>query len=99
MAYFQKVRFVFQISKSPEKNIPKNYPELEILNFPPKTLCGKFKFHAQDSLLEYFFLEIWRFEKRITLSEKKPPLEQFFLTVGQNNFGNKIPFFVSNFMC
>ena len=22
------------------------------------------------------------------------PLEQFFLTVGQNNFGNKIPFFI-----
>ena len=25
--------------------------------------------------MEYFFLEIWRFEKRIPLSEKKPPLE------------------------
>ena len=30
VAFFQKVRFLFQISKSPEKNIPKNYPELEI---------------------------------------------------------------------
>jgi hypothetical protein len=29
-AFFQKVRFVFRISKSPKKNIPKNYPELEI---------------------------------------------------------------------
>ena len=29
-AYFQKVRFVFQISQSPKKIIPKNYPELEI---------------------------------------------------------------------
>ena len=28
--FFQKVQFVFQISKSPKKNIPKNYPELEI---------------------------------------------------------------------
>ena len=28
--FFQKVRFVFQISKSQKKNIPKNYPELEI---------------------------------------------------------------------
>ena len=29
-AFFQKVRFVFQISQSPKKIIPKNYPELEI---------------------------------------------------------------------
>ena len=28
--FFQKVRFVFQISQSPKKIIPKNYPELEI---------------------------------------------------------------------
>ena len=36
-----------------------------------------FKFQVQDSFLEYFFFfEIWRFEKRIVLSEKKPPLEQ-----------------------
>ena len=26
-------------------------------------------------------------------------LEQFFLTVGQNNFGNKIPFFTKNVNC
>ena len=32
---------------------------------------GNFKFQVQDSFLEYFFLEIWRFEKRIALSEKK----------------------------
>ena len=31
--FFQKVRFVFQISKSPKN--PKNYPELEILNSRP----------------------------------------------------------------
>ena len=30
MAFFQKVRFAFQISQSPKKIIPKNYPELEI---------------------------------------------------------------------
>ena len=30
VAFFQKVRFVFQISKSQKTNIPKNYPELEI---------------------------------------------------------------------
>ena len=34
----------------------------------------KFKFQVQDSFSEYFFLEIWRFGKRIALSEKKPPL-------------------------
>ena len=28
--FFQKVQCVFQISKSPKRNIPKNYPELEI---------------------------------------------------------------------
>ena len=32
---------------------------------------GKFKFHVHDSDLEYF---LGRFEKYITLSEKKPPL-------------------------
>ena len=30
VAFFQKVRCVFQISKSPKKIIPKNYPGLEI---------------------------------------------------------------------
>ena len=30
VAFFQKVRFVFQISQSPKTIIPKNYPELEI---------------------------------------------------------------------
>ena len=29
VAFFQKVRCVFRISKSPKKYIPKNYPELE----------------------------------------------------------------------
>jgi hypothetical protein len=32
---------------------------------------GKFKFHVQDSDLEYLF---WQCEKHIALSEKKPPL-------------------------
>ena len=36
---------------------------------------GNFKFQVQDSLLEYFFFEIWRSKKRISLSGKKPPLE------------------------
>ena len=42
---------------------------------------GNFKFQVQDSDLEKFILEIWRFEKRISLSEKKPPLACFI----QNN--------------
>ena len=33
VAFFQKVRFVFQISKSQKENIPKSYPELEIYLF------------------------------------------------------------------
>ena len=28
--FFQKVRFVFKISQSPKRNIPKNYPKPEI---------------------------------------------------------------------
>ena len=35
---------------------------------------GNFKFQVQDSDLECVFFEIWRFEKRISLSEKKVPL-------------------------
>ena len=35
---------------------------------------GNFKFQAQDSFLEYFFGQIGRFEKRISLYEKKAPL-------------------------
>ena len=33
---------------------------------------GNFKFQVQDSDLEYYLF--WRFEKRISLSDKKPPL-------------------------
>ena len=36
---------------------------------------GNFKFQVQDSYLECFFWEIWRLEKRISLSEKNAPLE------------------------
>ena len=41
---------------------------------------GKFKFQVQDSDLEYFVLEIWRFDKLIELSEKKPPLSKSLYT-------------------
>ena len=57
--------------KSPKKDIPKKQSWSWNLNFPFTVVGGKFKFQAQDSFLEYFF---WRFEKCITLSEKKPPL-------------------------
>ena len=38
---------------------------------------GNFKFQVQDSDLEQFILEIWIFEKRIALSEKKPFLRSY----------------------
>ena len=44
-------------------------PNLHKEIFQKTILNLKFKFQAQDSFLEYFFL--WRFEKRIPLSEKK----------------------------
>ena len=57
-----------QISK---KKIQKTILNLKF-KFPTKNtvIGGKFKFQVQDSFLEYSFLEIWRFEKRIALSEK-----------------------------
>ena len=53
VAFFQKVRCVFQISKSPKK-ISNHYPELKDLNFPPVTESNTFKVQAQDRNLEYF---------------------------------------------
>ena len=53
VAFFQKVWFVFQISK-----FPKNYPELEIWisrQLQYTVIGGKLKFQVQDSFLEYFF--------------------------------------------
>ena len=42
--------------------------------------------------MEYIFLEIWRFEKHIRLSEKKPPLDltQTYMEydMGKNILGN-----------
>ena len=52
--FFQKVWFVFLNLQISKKPI----------------LSSKFKFQVQDSFLEYIFLEIWRFEKHIALSEK-----------------------------
>jgi hypothetical protein len=42
--------------------------------FKSPNLQNNLKFKIQDSFLEYFFFEIGRFEKRIALSEEKPPL-------------------------
>ena len=47
-------------------------PNLKKKIFQKTILSLKFKFRVV--FLEYFFFEIWRFEKRIALSEKKPPL-------------------------
>ena len=44
----------------------------EYMNFT--VMSGNFKFQVQDSDLEYLFLEILIFEKRIAFSDKKPPL-------------------------
>ena len=40
-AFFQKVRLIFQISQSPKKIIPKNYPDLNKLF---TDMGGNFKF-------------------------------------------------------
>ena len=56
--FFQKVQFVFQISKSPKINIPKNYPEIKIQNSRSQhnnVMGGNFKFQVQDGFSEYFF--------------------------------------------
>ena len=62
-SFFQKVRFVFQISPPQKKNIPKNYPQLEIW-----ILFSTFKFRI--AFWNIFTLEIGKFEKHIVLSEK-----------------------------
>ena len=84
VAFFQKVRFVFQISKSPKKKL-----------FQKTFLDLKFKFPANFSIL--FFLKIWRFEKQIALSERKPPLKvpffqkvRFVFQISQKNYSKKL---------
>ena len=77
VAFFQKVRFVFQISKSQKKNIPKTILSLQF-EFPTSNalllLAGNLNFMLRIVFWNIFFFEIWRSEKRIALSEKKPPL-------------------------
>ena len=52
-----------------------------------------FKFQAQDSDLEYFFFQICRFEKRISLSENKPPLTR---GTGSFDVNGPLPITVNN---
>ena len=74
VAFFQKVLFVFQISK---EKYSKKLSWTWNLNFRQihfTIIGGKFKFQAQDSFLEYFFfgdLEIWKTNHTFW---KKPPL-------------------------
>ena len=58
------------------------------VRFQKTILNLRFKFQAQDSFLEYLFFEIWRSEKHIALSEKKPPLtfELTFSALKSNKF-------------
>ena len=74
MPFLQKVRFVFQISKSQKKKLSKK----TILNlkfkFPAKNtlllLAGNLNFKLRIVFWNKFFLEIWRLEKQIKLYEK-----------------------------
>ena len=53
-----------------------NFQNFKKKNFQKTNLTLKFKLHIQDSFLKDFFLEIWRYEKQVALSEKKPPLSR-----------------------
>ena len=60
VAFFQK------------KNIPKKYPENISRQKQYHVMGENFKFQVQDSFFGIIFFG--RFEKRIALSERKPPL-------------------------
>ena len=71
VAFFQKVQCVFHIAKI---NIPNHYPELEIWISCFLFLAGNLNFKVRIVIWNNFFFDIWRFDKPIALSEKKPPL-------------------------
>ena len=73
VASFQKVRFVFQISKSPKKIIPHHYPELEIWISCLLLWAGISNFKFMIVIWNIFFgdLEIWKTNHTFW---KKPPL-------------------------
>ena len=62
VAFLQKVQSVFQTSKSPKTNIPKNYPELEIWICCLLFLAGNLNFKLRIAFWNIFF-EIWRWKK------------------------------------
>ena len=75
VAFFQKVKFIFQISL--QKIFQTNYSELEIqtsLHIKILLWAEILNFKFRIVFQNIFWGEIWRFEKRIPLSEKKPPL-------------------------
>ena len=82
--FFSESEIRFSNLPISQKNYSKKLSWAWNLKFPPISVNNLFKFKAQDSFLEYFFWEIGRFEKRISLSEKKPSLVPPF---------NSVPFF------
>ena len=78
VAFFKKVQCIVPISKSPKKIIPKTILNLK-LKFPVNNtlllLAGNSSIKFRIVFWNSFFFKIWRFEKHIALSEKKPPLE------------------------
>ena len=68
MTFFSESTMCFSYLQISKKNIPNHYPE-PLYSSPMTVVNKKFKFQAQESNMEYIFLEIWRFEKRIALSE------------------------------
>ena len=74
VAFFQKVRFVFQISKSSKKIFKKTILTVKF-KFPTNIilllLAGNLNFKFRIAFWNIFILEISRFKKHIALSEKK----------------------------
>ena len=74
VAFFQKVRFVIHISKSPKKIFQKSILDLKFkfpTNFSILLLAGNLNFKFRVVFWNIFILEIGRFEKHIALSEKR----------------------------
>ena len=74
-AFFSESEIRFSNFPISQKNYSKKLSWAWNLNKLFTDMGGNFQFQAQDSFLEYFFWKIGKFEKRISLSEKKPLLE------------------------
>ena len=72
--FFRKCDSFFKSPNLQNKNIPKNYPELEIWIFCLMLLAGSLNFKFRIVFWNISILEIGRFEKHIALSKKNPPL-------------------------